>query len=361
MALLAKGVVQVKRVALFGGGGFVGVNLARRLAESAEFLPVVYDTTDEKLVLRFRDTVPCAFHTCDVLTDAELLDHAVSEADIVVNLVSHVLPKRFIDRPLDVIGVTLKAAMKVIDATIKHDKRLIHFSTSEVYGKTNGRDQVFFEDRSDCVLGPIENHRWIYSTSKQLLDRIIHGHGMAGDLEYTIVRPFNFVGPLMDWLGETDETPRVFASFMTALMTGQPIQLVDGGHSQRCFTYIDDGVDALMVLLRDSTGARNNIFNIGNPQNETTIAELAELMRGIYRQETGKGQVSPIRSVSAETFYGVGYEDCDRRMPDVSKLAALGWKPRTTLEQTFAQSIRYAIDNAHELGLPAHRKPSTAA
>jgi UDP-apiose/xylose synthase len=116
-----------------------------------------------------------------------------------VNLVTHVLPKCFIGAPLDVVQLNLYDCMNVIRACIRQKKRLLHFSTCEVYGKTGERSVSFEEDQSDCILGPVANHRWIYSNAKQLLDRIIHAHGLRGDLEYTIVRSFNFVGPMMDW------------------------------------------------------------------------------------------------------------------------------------------------------------------
>jgi UDP-apiose/xylose synthase len=350
MNIIRSGNGAPKRVALFGGGGFVGSNFALKLANEPEFTPLVLDIEEAKLNARFGGHSVCEFCKCDVLVDDEILDQAVRNADIVVNLVSHVLPKKFLDKPLEVIDVTLTGSMKVISAAVKHKKRLIHFSTSEVYGKTGGRKEPFSEDQSDCILGPIDNHRWIYSPSKQLLDRIIHAHGLAGDLEYTIVRPFNFVGPLMDWLGDTDDVPRVFASFMTAMLNRRPLQLVDGGASKRCFTHIDDATRALTCILRNPTRTRNQIFNIGNPKNETTIAELAVLMRGIYRQETGEPEPIVISEVSAEYFYGSGYEDCDRRMPDISKISQLGWRPEINLQETFERSIRYCLDNTETLG-----------
>ncbi|SFL23082.1 NAD-dependent epimerase/dehydratase family protein [Shimia haliotis] len=350
-----------KQVVLVGGSGFVGSNLAYALAQSGDFTPIVLDTNDEKLALRFGGRGKCAFRRCDVLTDGAVLEAAIEEADIVINLVSHVLPKTFLDNPLGVIDVTLHGSMNVINAAVRHKKRLMHFSTSEVYGKTGGSEAPFSEDHSDCTLGPIDNHRWIYSTSKQLLDRIIHAHGLAGDLEYAIVRPFNFVGPLMDWLDEGDgaedaEVPRVFASFMSALLHERAMQLVDGGKSRRCFTFIDDATSALIHILRDPEGARNQIFNIGNPGNETTIAELAELMRGIYAQEAGTGRPIEIKDVPAEQFYGSGYEDCDRRMPDIGKITALGWQPQVDLQETFERSMRFCVDNASALGVAVSRE-----
>ncbi|TCL08957.1 UDP-apiose/xylose synthase [Shimia isoporae] len=355
---MARDVSVPQRVALVGGSGFVGSNLALALAQSSDFDPFVLDTTDEKLALRFASEAPCAFRRCDVLQDTDVLEEAVQEADIVVNLVSHVLPKTFLDNPLGVIDVTLHGSMNVINAAVRNKTRLIHFSTSEVYGKTGGSEAPFSEDHSDCTLGPIDNHRWIYSTSKQLLDRIIHAHGLAGDLDYAIVRPFNFVGPLMDWLGDdADDVPRVFASFLNALLQERPMQLVDGGKSRRCFTYIEDATSALVHIMREPERARNQIFNIGNPANETTIAELAELMRGIYRQETGAGAQVTIEPVASEEFYGAGYEDCDRRMPDIGKIQSLGWTPQTGLQETFERSIRYCIDNAAALGAASVKAP----
>ena len=114
--------------------------------------------------------------------------------------------------------------LNVIRSCVKHNRRLMHFSTSEVYGKTGGNTVPFREDETNCILGPIVNQRWIYSNAKQLLDRMIHAHALKGDLEYTIVRPFNFVGPLMDYLfpeiGEGN--PRVFAHFISVLLFKRP-------------------------------------------------------------------------------------------------------------------------------------------
>ena len=239
-------------------------------------------------------------------------------------------------------------SLKVVDACVRHGKRLIHFSTSKVYGKSGGSEVPFREDDTDCILGPIVNHRWIYSNAKQLLDRIIHAHGLRDELSFTIIRPFNFVGPLMDKLmtdREGDENPRVFAHFMSALLYRRPFNLVNGGHSKRCFTYIGDAVEALELVLRHPGAVHNQIVNIGNPANETSFRDLAKLMLGIYRREFDANADNQLVDVSGEDFCGPGYEDCDRRVPDISKMKALGWQPRAGLEQTFALSMRYFYEN----------------
>lgn len=333
-----------KRVALFGGGGFVGSNLAARLAVNNAYQPRVYDTDARKLALATEEA-DAIFVNCDITTDAAQVEAAVAEADVVVSLAAYVQPKRFLQRPLDVIDLNFTAAIGIVDACRRHNKRLIHFSTSEVYGKTGGRDAPFREDETDCILGPVANHRWIYSCAKQLLDRIIHAHGLNGDLDYTLIRPFNFVGPLMDWLGASDDQPRVFASFLTALEAGAPLPLVDGGRSLRCFTSIDDAVAAIVAILNHPEAAKNQIFNVGNPANETTIAEFAARLTRIYGEAVGRNVPLRTESVASAAFYGPGYEDCDRRLPDITKIMGLGWAPQDDLDAALRKGVRFALDH----------------
>ena len=185
-----------------------------------------------------------------------------------------------------------------------------------------------------------------------MLDRIIHAHGRTGALDYVIVRPFNVVGPLMDdvvphWTRE--DNPRVLANFMSALIYNRPIQLVNGGRSRRCFTYIDDAVSALELLIRHRKDVNKQIVNIGNPANETTIADLATRLVGIYRTHCDPTAKGAIETVSSEDFYGPGYEDSDRRVPDIAKLKRLGWAPRFDSDETFTRSAVYFYENRKRL------------
>ncbi len=341
--------VERQKVAIFGGGGFIGSNLGHRLSE-AGYACTLLDLVDNKLKLRFGNA-PYRFDRCDISADDDAIGGVVADHDTVIHLAAHVHPSAFLHVPLEVVQLNLFDALKIVDACVRHGRRLIHFSTCEVYGKARGSAEPFNEDRSDCVLGPIGSHRWIYSCAKQLLDRIVHAHGLKGDLDYTIVRPFNFVGPLMDRLVRPTETdnPRVFAHFMSALLFRRPMQLVDGGHSRRCFTYIDDGTAAIQRILEEPAATRNQIVNIGNPANETTIRDLAHSMRAIYRREFEPAADVPIVDVDSRTFYGDGYEDCDRRVPDIGKLRALGWAPRYDLERTLVSSMRYFVTHRDAL------------
>jgi UDP-apiose/xylose synthase len=135
---------------------------------------------------------------------------------------------------------------------------------------------------------------------------------------------------------------------MTALLDGKPMQLVDGGHAYRTITYIDDAVDALVAMLEQPDKSQNQIFNVGNRAGEVTIRELAHLMRDVAAEITGKESFRnhPIEEVSGEDFYGKGYEDCDRRVPDVRKAESLlGWKAKTDLRETLRVTMSYYFEN----------------
>jgi UDP-apiose/xylose synthase len=236
-------------------------------------------------------------------------------------------------------------------------KWIIHFSTSEVYGRTvasylkkrDYSDKDLFEqseDETPLIMGPIQNQRWSYATAKQLVERYIFALYKEAGLKFTIIRPFNFFGPRMDYIPGRDGegVPRVLACFMEALLDGKPMKLVDGGHAKRTITSIHDAIDALFLVIRNPNVAQNQIFNVGNADNEVSIAQLALLMREIFADVTGDVSVKrhPIEYISGLEFYGEGYEDCDRRVPDMTKAnELLGWSPTRSLQQTLKETIAY--------------------
>ena len=267
-----------------------------------------------------------------------MIEDLVAKTDVVIDLVAYANPSIYIESPLDVIKLNFLENLKTVEHCVRHNKRLFQYSTSEVYGKPSGPSYV--EDASDLVVGPVTKQRWVYAASKQLLERVIHGHGLAGDLQYTIVRPFNFVGPRFDYLVPAGTTggPRAFSHFMSALLTGGPIYLVDGGEQRRSFTHIDDASEAVSLLL-ESPAATNEIFNIGNPENDISIRDLVGLMIELYEELTGERPENEIVEISGEEFYGLGYEDTNRVVPDISKLEALGWRPKYDLRTTFRETM----------------------
>lgn len=339
-------------VLCIGGGGFLGSHIARLLHESKDFTPTVIDLTEAKLRLSFANQ-PYNFERMDITEDGDDLDALIASHDIVLNMASVAHPKHYVDHPLDVIDLNLKQGLRIIEACSRTSRRLIHFSTSEVYGKSEESDGPFREEETDCRLGPISRHRWIYSCTKQMLDRIIHAHGLERGLDYTILRPFNVIGPLQDHLmaDEADGCPRVLAQFMSALIGGRDMVLVDGGEQRRCFTDVRDLASAILTILRKPEMASRRIFNIGNPVNDVTIRELAEKMRALYEELSGDAAHSLLVERPASEFYGEGYEDTPRRVPDIAAISGLDWQPQHDLDAALRHAMTDFLKNREAMML----------
>jgi UDP-apiose/xylose synthase len=330
------------KLVILGAGGFIGSNLVADLIEYGEHQVVGVDQSAEKL--EGIEGPNFEFAEVDIVKQSDVADELIAGSDVVVDLVAYANPSTYVESPLEVINLNFFENLRIAEACVKYGKRLIQYSTSEVYGK-NPRGATFSEADSDLILGPITKHRWVYAASKQLLERVLHAYGLRGDLDYTIVRPFNFVGPRFDYLVEANTLggPRVFAHFMSALLTGGAMYLVDGGNQRRVFTHVKDANEAFLVML-ENPRAHNQIFNVGNPSTDVSIRELAQLMISLYEDMTGITPHNELVEISGEQFYGKGYEDTDRVPPDISRLEALGWKPRRDLEETFRYAMAYTLE-----------------
>lgn len=336
------------RITVLGAGGFIGSHLVAHLLATGEHDVVAMDRTGEKLV----DVIDAApesararltWHETDIRHDPEIVAEVISGADVVVDLIAHANPSLYVTSPLQVFELNFMQNLSVARLCIEAGAWLIQYSSAEVYGKSG--EGPYAEDRTDSVFGPVHKQRWIYASSKHLLERVLYAHGVAGDLRYTIVRPFNFLGPRIDYLVPAGSIggPRVFPHFMSALLSGGPIRLVDGGTAHRAFLHASDGTRAFQTLLDQPDAARNQIFNVGNPDNDVSIREFAELMIELYEELTGEPARSAVEDVSGEEFYGVGYEDSNRQPPDIAKMRALGWEPRHDLRTTLRDTMAYYL------------------
>jgi len=287
------------------------------------------------------------------------LEDFIKDSDVVLFLASICNPSLYIIDPVGTIRSNFTNPSKVADLCAKHKKWFITTSTCEVYGRTISSyvsdtyddPDLYVQnvDTTPLVLGPIKTQRWSYACAKQLLDRYVYALGDKEGLSFTIIRPYNFFGPRMDYIPEKDGigVPRIVACFMKALLDKEPIQLVDGGKSYRTITYIGDAIDAYVKILENKENATGQIFNIANPDNEATVYQLAELFRSIYAKVTGNSSYfeHPIVSVPSKKFYGKGYEDCDRRVPDITNVRErIGWEPQTNLEDTLTLTLKFFKD-----------------
>jgi UDP-apiose/xylose synthase len=334
---------QSLRIAILGAGGFIGSHLVEHLISAGQHRIIGVDIADDKL--SGISAPSFVFHRADVRHAADLIDEVVRTADLVVDLVAYANPSIYVTSPLEVFELNFMQNLEIAKRCIKYGKRLIQYSSAEVYGKA-AAGTAFSEDRTDAVFGPVQKQRWIYATAKMLLERVLYAHGVTGDLEYTIVRPFNFIGSRIDYLVPANAIggPRVFPHFMSALLTGGPIRLVDGGYVQRAFLHIDDANLAFQALLDHPVETRNEIYNVGNPANDATVRQVALLMMELYEELTGSVPRSELVEISGEEFYGPGYEDATRLPPDISKLRSLGWTPRYDLRATLRDAMIYYLD-----------------
>lgn len=341
---------------LLGAGGFIGANLTERLLRDGHHEITALDIERDKL----DDTTGGAdlnYIHFDIRGDESKLEELTVAHDVVVDLVAMANPALYVSNPIDVFKLNFTENLKIAEFCVKHKKRIVQFSTCEVYGitaaKAFGKSSAdfpmpFVEDETPLIMGPVKNHRWIYACAKQLLERVLHAYGIEEGLKYSIIRPFNFIGPRIDYLpSEQTGNPRVFSHFMNGLLYGTDIKLVDGGVNYRAYTYIDDAVDCIVKILDNPEPCDKQIFNIGTPENEVTIKELAEHMIRIFDKEFRQpGDPHPkVVSVSSEEFYGKGYEDCDRRIPNVDKARSLlGWKSEHNLDSVLYHTMKYFVD-----------------
>jgi nucleoside-diphosphate-sugar epimerase len=345
------------KILLLGAGGFIGANLVERLLRDGLHEVTAIDIAGEKIE-HLLDDKRLSFIACDIRSDGDAIEKLVKTHEPVIDLVALANPSLYVSRPLQVFELNFTENLKIAEMCVGHRKRLIQFSTCEVYGKTPAglpghepkeQPRPFHEDSSPMILGPTGMQRWIYACAKQLLERVLHAYGLEERLNYTIIRPFNFIGARIDFLpSEHPGNPRVFSHFMDALLHGTPMKLVDGGKNRRTYTYIDDAIDCVVRIIDNPRGVCDGeIFNIGTPANEISICDLAQLMREIFETHfRHAGETLPeIVSVSSEEFYGRGYDDCDRRIPDISKARRLlGWEPKHDLRSALVKTMTYFVE-----------------
>jgi nucleoside-diphosphate-sugar epimerase len=345
----------MKKILILGVNGFIGHHLTRRILADTDWIVYGMDMHVDRIDSllghpRFK------FFEGDITINHEWIEYHVKKCDVVLPLVAIATPADYIARPLEVFELDFEANLPIVRACVKRGKRLIFPSTSEVYGMCS--DEQFDAETSNLVLGPINKPRWIYSCCKQLIDRVIWSYGTAGRLDFTLFRPFNWVGPGLDDLHAAKEgSSRVVTQFLGHIARGEAIQLVDGGHQRRSFTDIEDAMDALMKIVENPGGvASGRIYNIGNPSNNYSIRELASMMiRLAARYPEWKERACEVQvvDVSAEIYYGEGYQDMLNRRPLIdSTRAALGWSPVIGMEQTLMhlfEHYRGQLPQAREL------------
>src|SRR6266571_2414987 len=307
------------KIMILGANGFIGSALTNAILRTRPWEVYGIDLADNKLK-DLPQTGRFHFVEGDITINKEWVEYHVKKCDAVVPLVAIANPAQYVTHPLRVFP-----------------------STSEIYGMSP--DAALDEEASPLVYGPINKQRWIYAASKQLLDRVIYAYGVRDNLDYTLFRPFNFIGPNLDNVEEPKEgSSRVFTQFLSNVLYKRPIKLVDGGGQKRSFTYIDDAIEALLTILENKDGrATRRIFNIGNPANCISIRDLAERTIRIAQEFPvlrDNARATEIVDVSAGEYYGKYYQDIQVRVPNIEAAQRdLGWRPTTDMDTAVRRTI----------------------
>ena len=309
----------MSRVLVTGGAGFIGSHLCEALVERGDEVYVIDDLSTGRLENVALLDGHRAFHfTSGTILNYPLLESLVRKVDRIFHLAAVVGVQKIIEVPIDTIEINVLGAHNVLTLAARHNKPCLLASSSEVYGKSN--KHPFTED-DDAVYGPTTKSRWGYACSKAIDEFLALAYFRSKKLPITIARLFNTTGPR-----QTGRYGMVLPRFVEQALRGEPITVFGSGQQSRCFADVSDVVTAL-ILLTGIPEAAGQVFNIGNPE-EITIGELAGLVKEMTES------ASPIRLIPYDEAYQPGFEDMQRRVPNIEKLHRLtGFSPKIKLAQ----------------------------
>ncbi|MEQ9910605.1 bifunctional UDP-4-amino-4-deoxy-L-arabinose formyltransferase/UDP-glucuronic acid oxidase ArnA [Pectobacterium odoriferum] len=334
------------RVLILGVNGFIGNHLTERLLRDDRYEIYGLDISSDAIA-RFLGDPRFHFVEGDISIHNEWIEYHIKKCDVILPLVAIATPIEYTRNPLRVFELDFEENLKIVRDCVRYNKRIVFPSTSEVYGMCD--DKEFDEDTSRLIVGPINKQRWIYSVSKQLLDRVIWAYGAKNGLRFTLFRPFNWMGPRLDTLDAARiGSSRAITQLILNLVEGSPIKLVDGGAQKRCFTDIHDGIEALFRIIENRNGqCDSQIINIGNPHNEASIRELGEMLLTSFNAHPLRDRFPPFAGfidVESSSYYGKGYQDVAHRTPSIRNAKRLlEWEPTVKMEQTVAETLDYFL------------------
>ena len=300
-----------------GGAGFIGSHLVEKLITRGDQV-VIFDnlsTGSAENLSGVKNKIK--FEQGNIL-DKAAIDKLVSESDYVIHLAAALGVFNIVNKPLESLKTNLQGSEVVLEACDKYRKPVLIASTSEIYGKN---DKVPLNEEDDRVIGHPLKSRWSYSEAKAVDESLAYFYYLENKLPIRIVRFFNTVGPR-----QVGHYGMVVPRFVSAALKNEPLSVYGSGDQIRCFCHVDDAVRALLLVM-DSDKVVSQVFNVGNNQ-QITIMELAKKVIELT------GSSSTIEKIAYEKAYPEGFEDMQRRVPDISKIKqVLGWTPEINLDQ----------------------------
>lgn len=300
-----------------GGAGFIGSHLAEKLITRGDEV-VIFDNLSTGSAINLSGIKEkIAFQEGNIL-DKAAIDKLVSESDYVVHLAAALGVFNIVNKPLESLRTNLQGSEVVLEACDKYRKPVLIASTSEIYGKNV---KVPLNEEDDRIIGHPLKSRWSYSEAKAVDESLAYFYYLENKLPIRIVRFFNTVGPR-----QVGHYGMVVPRFVSAALKNEPLSVYGSGDQIRCFCHVDDAVRA-MLLVMDSDKAIGEVFNVGNNQ-QISIMELAKKVIELT------GSSSSIEKITYERAYPEGFEDMQRRVPDIFKIKqVLGWSPEINLDQ----------------------------
>ena len=313
------------KVFITGGAGFIGSHLAERLLALGHKVIILDDLSTGQMANIEHLLARAGFeHRVGSVTDEPLVVELVDRCDVTVHLAAAVGVRLIVEHPTHTIETNVHGTEVVLGAVARKQKLVVVASTSEVYGKASA---VPFSEEGDLVLGPTSHSRWAYACSKALDEWLALAYAREKQVPVIVARLFNTVGPR-----QTGRYGMVLPNFAAQALRGEPITVYGNGEQSRCFGHVKDAVEAIIRLMQ-TPAAVGQVFNVGNDE-EVTINRLAELVR------EAAGSTSTIVHVPYDEAYAQGFEDMQRRVPDVRKLErTIGMRPTTPLATIIADVV----------------------
>ncbi len=302
------------KVLITGGAGFIGSHLTDAFVKRGDQVTIIdnFSTGAADNLKSFAQVIE------GDIRNADLKDKEIAKVDLVMHMAASLGVKNIMENPLEAISTNLGGSEVVLKAVTRHQKRTFIASTSEVYGKNPKQPLSETDDR---VVGSPQNYRWTYSDAKALEEAVATIMHQQHQLPVTTIRFFNTVGPR-----QTGAYGMVLPRFVKAAKSNEAMTVHGDGSQSRVFGHVADAVDAVFSLLGNENSI-GEVFNVGG-QGEITIKALAEQ---VINQT---GSKSEIQYIPYKDAYGAGFEDMQRRVPDLSKIKALtGWQPKRDLTQ----------------------------
>ena len=309
--------IELVKFLITGGSGFIGSHLAEKLLLSGNQVSIIDNLSTGVRANLANIEGRISFKQGSIL-DQVLIDQMVAESDFVVHLAASLGVFNIVNHPLDSLRTNLKGTEIVLEASDKHSKPVLIASTSEIYGKNN---KVPLSEEDDRIIGHPLKSRWSYSEAKAVDESLGYFYYLENKLPVRIVRFFHTVGPR-----QVGHYGMVVPRFVSSALKNEPIEVYGSGEQIRCFCHVDDAVRALLLVM-ESEHAVGQVFNVGNNQ-QISIMDLA---KRVIELTNSKSEIIKVPYAEA---YPEGFEDMQRRVPDISKInMVLGWSPQIGLNQ----------------------------